>query len=49
MGKDVLLVDDEPIFREPIAEILRNDGFHVQEASKGSEALKIFIKKDWGQ
>lgn len=44
-GRDILLVDDEQLFREPIGEMLRNNGFSVQEASKGSEALRMFKKQ----
>lgn len=40
MGKKlVLLVEDEPAIREPIAAILRDDGYEVETASDGSEAL----------
>ena len=35
----VLLVDDEPLVRLPIAEALRDAGFEVIEASSASEAL----------
>ena len=45
--RDILLVDDEEMFREPIAEILRSDGFFVEEASKGKEAIDKFINKNY--
>lgn len=44
-GRDILLVDDEQFFREPIAEILSNNGYNVQEASKGIEAIHMFKEK----
>src|SRR5687768_5115411 len=40
MGSDVLLVDDEPICREPIARLLRLEGMAVTCASDGIEALR---------
>ncbi len=47
MKREILIVDDEPLVREPIAEILRQSGFHVEEASQGTEALKKLGKKDF--
>ena len=47
MKRDILLVDDEEMFREPIAEILRSDGFFVEEASNGREAIGKFKQKDY--
>ena len=47
MKREILIVDDEPLMREPIAEILRSDGFFVEEASQGTEALKKLGKKDF--
>ena len=47
MGRKVLLVDDEPIFREPIAEILREDGFFVKEESKAQDAVNTFKKQNY--
>lgn len=37
----ILLVDDEPIVREPIAIILRNQGYQVLTASDGQHALSL--------
>jgi DNA-binding NtrC family response regulator len=47
MKRNLLIVDDEPLFREPMAEILRLNGFIVEEASSGKEALKIMEKKEF--
>jgi two-component system response regulator ResD len=45
-GKDlmptVLIVDDEPIVREVVADYLRKDGFRVESAADGREALSRF-------
>ncbi|HEY7031274.1 MAG TPA: response regulator transcription factor [Thermomicrobiales bacterium] len=45
-GKDlmptVLIVDDEPIVREVVADYLRKDGFRVESAADGPEALSRF-------
>jgi CheY-like chemotaxis protein len=38
---DVLLVDDDPDFRDVIADVLRDEGCRVIEASDGEAALQI--------
>src|SRR4051794_29387923 len=38
----ILVVDDEPIVREVVAQYLAQDGFHVETASDGAEALSRF-------
>lgn len=38
----VLIVDDEPIVREVVEQYLRQDGFGVQTAADGHEALRQF-------
>ena len=38
----VLLVDDEPIVREVVEQYLRQDGFQVETAADGPEALQRF-------
>ena len=38
----VLLVDDEPIVREVVEQYLRQDGFTVETAADGDEALRCF-------
>ncbi len=40
----VLIVDDEEIVREVVAQYLRQDGFVVEIASDGPEALKSFAR-----
>jgi two-component system response regulator ResD len=40
----VLVVDDESIVREVVAEYLRQDGFDVEVAEDGPEALKRFAQ-----
>jgi len=47
MKRHLLIVDDEPMCRGPIAEILRLSGYIVEEASSGKEALKILEKKEF--
>jgi len=37
----ILIVDDEPLIRESLYEILRIEGYSVQMASNGEDALKI--------
>lgn len=41
----ILVVDDEPLIRQSLYEILRIEGYHVQMASSGEEALSL-IKND---
>jgi chemotaxis protein histidine kinase CheA len=41
-GRVAVVVDDSPIVREVIAQILRSHGLHVLEASDGEEALSLF-------
>lgn len=38
--KTVLLVEDDPIARETVAEVLRSAGYHVATAADGRQALK---------
>jgi two-component system response regulator ResD len=38
----ILIVDDEPIVREVVADYLRKDGFRVESAGDGHEALNRF-------
>jgi HD-like signal output (HDOD) protein/CheY-like chemotaxis protein len=42
-AKRILVVDDQAIVREPIAEILRKPGYEVFEARDGKEALKTLL------
>lgn len=40
-SKTVLLIDDEQVFLEPLADALESEGFRVLKASSGSEALEL--------
>ena len=42
----ILLVDDEPTVRAPLARALQIDGHQVSEASDGAAALEIFEAAD---
>ncbi|MDD5674792.1 MAG: response regulator [Chitinivibrionales bacterium] len=48
MNKSVLLVDDEEAIREPIAAMLRADGFTVMECSEGKHALEELRRHSYG-
>jgi len=41
----VLIVDDEPVFRNNIAKLLKGRGFEVDQAESGAECLDIIRKK----
>ncbi len=41
----ILVVDDEPLIRESLYEILRIEGYNVQMASNAEDAL-IVLQKD---
>jgi len=40
----ILVVDDEPLIRESLYEILRIEGYRVQMAGTGKEALQLIMK-----
>lgn len=40
-SENVLLVDDDPLIRRSLAEVLRLEGYHVAEAATGAEALRV--------
>jgi CheY-like chemotaxis protein len=42
MPRRILLVEDESIPRAYLADILRNDGYEVQEARDGAEGVALF-------
>ena len=42
----ILIVDDEPLIRKSLYEILRIDGYRVQMAASGEEALDILEKNE---
>lgn len=41
MNRQVCIVDDEPLTRKSLSEILRREGYDVSSASSGPEALEI--------
>jgi CheY-like chemotaxis protein len=43
--RQVLLVEDEVFLRELLAEVLREDGFHVVEVGTGDEAIQILDER----
>ncbi len=43
----ILVVDDEPLIRESLYEILRIEGYRVQMAQSGKEALELIAKTDF--
>lgn len=44
-NKTILIVDDDPEFRDALSEILRSEGFQVETANSGMQALD---KLRWG-
>lgn len=47
VGKSILIVDDEPIVRESIRDWLKDDGYLVETAESGEEALEKIEKQDF--
>ena len=41
-GERILLVEDESITRTSMADVLRNEGYNVEEASDGAQAVELF-------
>src|SRR5918999_1195801 len=41
MAANILVVEDEPLGRNLICEVLRNEGYQVSEAADGAEALGL--------
>ncbi len=41
----VLVVEDEPIVRDYVADVLAQSGFDVVEAANGEEALSLFVAR----
>ncbi|MDX8401200.1 MAG: PAS domain S-box protein [Mariprofundaceae bacterium] len=44
-GELILLADDEPVVLETVAEVLRENGWRVETARDGREALELFASK----
>ena len=42
-GDMVLVVDDEPLIRETVADILRDEGYRVQTADNGAAATATMV------
>ena len=43
--KHILLVDDDLAFRQPLAGILEREGFAVQTAANGTEAMALYRQR----
>ncbi len=43
-GSPILVVEDDPPIRESLAEVLRDEGYTVMEASDGVEALRLLAR-----
>src|SRR5262245_29972211 len=45
MGKSVLIVEDEKVLRESLAELLREEGYDVVEAPDGKAGYQIALDR----
>ncbi|SHE51087.1 response regulator transcription factor [Desulforamulus putei] len=45
--KSILLADDESDIREVVTKYLNREGFSVEQAVDGAEALALFYRKNW--
>lgn len=45
--KNILLADDESKIREVVTKYLNREGFSVEQAEDGAQALALFHKKNW--
>jgi diguanylate cyclase (GGDEF)-like protein len=43
----ILIVEDDSFFREVFSDILREEGYHVEVAASGEEALRMLQKNDY--
>ena len=43
----ILVVDDTEIIRDLLVDVLRNDGYQVDKASDGKEAVEMVMKKHY--
>ena len=46
--KPILIVEDEVIMRESLRDWLTDEGYHVETAEEGEEALKTIAERDFG-
>lgn len=44
MSINILIADDDNVFRELVEDILRKNGYHIFSACDGKEALEKFYK-----
>jgi CheY-like chemotaxis protein len=44
---NILLVEDESITRASIADVLRSDGYEVNEAGDGAQAVELFARRQF--
>ncbi len=47
MKCDILVVDDDPNISQVVASVVSDDGYHVDVAGSGEEALELFAKGDY--
>ena len=45
--KSILVVEDEPIIRETLAEFLMGEGFEVRTAGTAAEAIRVAQERDY--
>ena len=45
--KSILIVEDEPIIRETLAEFLMGEGFEVRTAATATEAIRVAQERDY--
>lgn len=45
--KNILLADDEATIREVVSKYLNREGYSVEQAEDGAEAMELFRKKNW--
>lgn len=46
MNENVLLVEDEPRYREIVSDYFKKEGFVIHEAANGKDAMEIFDEKE---
>ncbi|MBA2903563.1 transcriptional regulatory protein WalR [Clostridium saccharobutylicum] len=45
-GKNILVVDDEPLIRKLVTDFLKKDGYSVVEAEDGKKAMDLFFSEE---